>query len=430
VADAPQPPVQGSARRRTIRLRPKPSAVLLLALAFLGATLALRAGRDDPAARASFPVDSETVTLAPRDFVRVVRLTGLTEATRSHVVSVPLLAGSTRGSLTITRLARSGTVVVAGDLLVAFDAQNQQKLALDREVEYRDLLEQIARKQAEQDATRAKDASSLMQAEHAVRHHELEVLKNEMLSQIEAEKNLQTLDEARATLAALRDNDALKREAARAELRILEIRRDRARAAMEHASRNVAAMKIRSPLDGVVVTKQRWRGNGIGDVQEGDDLWPGAPVLEVVNQAAMRVRARINQADLPLLSPGQQVTVRFDAYPDLTLPGQLAQVAPIATPGSFSNRVRTFTTLVAIDGTNPRLLPDLTTAVDVEVERISGALVVPREAIQQANGTSRVRVLQDGGAREREVTLGASNEVEAVVMRGLEPGSVVLRRWP
>ena len=52
-----------------------------------------------------------SLTLAPRDFVRHIRLTGTTEATRSYIVSAPLLAGSGggSGSLVVTRLAPAGS---------------------------------------------------------------------------------------------------------------------------------------------------------------------------------------------------------------------------------------------------------------------------------------------------------------------------------
>jgi multidrug efflux pump subunit AcrA (membrane-fusion protein) len=129
------------------------------------------------------------------------------------------------------------------------------------------------------------------------------------------------------------------------------------------------------------------------------------------------------------VSAGQAVTVRLDAYPDLALPGRLAQVSPIASPGSFSNRVRSFTALVTIDGSNARLLPDLTAAVDVETERVTGVLLVPRDALRQQAERTLVRVRKGDGVTEREVVLGPQDEVEAVVLRGLEPGQTVLRHW-
>lgn len=368
------------------------------------------------------------VTISRRTFTRVVRLTGLTEATRSYVVTTPLLAGSTRGSMVVTKLAAAGSSVKPGDLLVEFDRQEQEKVALEKKAEYDDLVQQIAQKKAEQHAARVKDESELAQARHAVKTYELEVLKNEMLSRILAEKNDQDLEEARAKLKMLEESFALKRQAAAAELRILEIRRDRARAAMEHASGNAESMTVYSPIEGLVVPKLHWRGNGPADVQEGDELWPGAPVLQVVNQASMQVRAKVNQADLPFVRPGMPVTVRLDAYPDLQMPGTIAQVAPIGLPGSFSTRVRTFAAVVTIDGSNERLLPDLTAAIDVEVERVEHALVVPRDALRtDDSGAPTLQVRDGSGVSTRKVTLGPGDEVEVVVTNGLREGEVVLR---
>ena len=363
-------------------------------------------------------------------------MTGLTEATRSYVVTVPFQTGGGGGgggegggggaALVITRLVRPGTHVARGEVLVEFDRQNQDKLAFEKAAEYRDLVEQIAKKRAEHEAARVKDESEREQAANKVAHLELEVLKNEMLAAIKAEKNNQDLDEARQRLAALRGSFDLKRQAARAELRVLEIKRDRAHAAMEHAAANATALTIRSPIEGLVVPRTTWKGSGPGDVQEGDQLWPGAPVLEVVNQASMQVRARVNQADMQHLRSGQPVTVRLDAYPDLALPGHIAQIAPIALPGAFSGRVRTFRAVVAIAGTSDRLLPDLTAAVDVEIERVRDALVVRRDLVSVENGRPRVRVRDGSGTAVRDVTLGPGDDVDVVVTSGLRGGDVVL----
>jgi hypothetical protein len=366
--------------------------------------------------------------LARRDFVRHIRLTGLTEAVRSYVVSTPLLAGgSNNGSLVITKLAPAGSSVKTGDVLVEFDRQAQDKLALDKKAEYDDLVQQIAQKKAEQDAARVKDESEVAQAENALKAAELEVLKNEMLSRIKAETNDQNLAEARVKLAGLKDGFPLKRAAAAAELRILEIRRDRAKAAMDHASQNATAMVVRSPLDGLVVPKLTWRGNGPADIQEGDEMWPGAPVLQVVNQAQMLVRAKVNQTDLNTVRPGLPVIVRLDAYPDLQLPGHIATLGPIGLPGSFSTRVRAFAAVITIEGSNARVLPDLTAAIDVEIERIKDALVVPRDAVHQDTSGPRVRVRDASGVSARNVTLGPNDEIDVVVTAGLQPGQVVVR---
>jgi len=384
-------------------------------------------GGSGTGAGAALLAGSKTVTVRPRDFVRRVRLTGLTEATRSYVVTAPLLTGGTRGSLVITKLAPAGAAVKAGDLLVQFDSQQQDKVAIDKRAEYEDLVQQIRQKRAELEAARIKDESEVAQARNAVKNYELETLKNEMLSRVKAEKNDQDLAEARSKLGSLQEALDLKRTASDADLRILEIKRDRAKADMEHALQNARGMTVHSPLDGLVVPKLTWRGNGPADIQEGDEMWPGAPVLQVVNQASMQVRVRVNQADVPLIQTGQTVVVRLDAYPDLVLPGRIAQLAPIALNGSFSNRIRVFNAVVTIDGANPRLLPDLTAAVDVELDRTRNALVVRRTAVEKDGEGTRVRVREANGVAARTVTLGPSDEVDVVVTSGLRAGDVVLQ---
>lgn len=408
-------------RRRTVR---PVLGVPLLALATLGAGCdrTVSAGAQAPG-----PQDAAAVTVTPRDFVRRVRLTGLTEATRFYVVTTPLLAGAQRGSMVVVKLAGAGKAVKTGDLLVQFDSQAQDKAALDKKAEYEELVQQIIQKRAEQDAARVKDESELTQARNAVKNFELETLKNEMLSRVLAEKNDQDLAEARSKVDALAEGFALKRTAAASELRILEIKRDRAKAAMDHALGNSKGMTVTSPLDGLVVPKLTWRGNGPADIQEGDEMWPGAPVLQVVNQASMQVRARVNQADAPIVRAGMPVVVRLDAYPDLEMPGRLDQLAPIGVAGSFSTRVRAFSAVVTIDGSNARLLPDLTAAIDVEVERVKDALVVPLTAVTREGDTASVRVRDGASVKTRTVTLGPADEVDVVVTSGLTSGQVVLR---
>ena len=208
----------------------RPTAQSVLAVPVL-ALAALGAGCDRhlaPGAEAAAAQETSTITVRPRDFVRRIRLTGLTEATQSYVVTTPLLAGATRGSLVLTKLAGAGTAVKTGDLLAQFDSQEQDKTALDKKAEYQELLQQIKQKRAEQDSARVKDDSELAQARNAVKKFELEILKNEMLSRVLAEKNNQDLEEARSRVATLEEAFQLKRTAAHAELRILEIKRDRA----------------------------------------------------------------------------------------------------------------------------------------------------------------------------------------------------------
>jgi len=296
----------------------------------------------------------------------VLRLRGVTAAVLSQSVQAPRLAGQQVSSLTITKLAPAGSRVKKGDLLVEFDRQDQLRDAIDKEAEAVDLAQQVLQAQAKEEAAAAKDKTEIVQAENAVSKARLELKKVELLSRIDAEKAQEALDEAVATLVQLKNTLALKRKAAVASIRILEIQRDRTRETMLHAQANAALMQVRSPIDGIVVYNTIWKMGNIGEVQEGDQVRPGVPFMQVVDPSRMEVHVLVNQQDLTNLHPGQPVRIHLDAYSDIHLRGQLDSIDPMGETGDFSEKIRTFQAVFSIQGSESRLMPDLSAAVDVD----------------------------------------------------------------
>jgi HlyD family secretion protein len=319
--------------------------------------------------RSKTPATSKLAAPAVGAPGEVLRLKGTTEAVQARAILAPLLAGQQVPTLTIIRLSPGGTRVKQGDLLVEFDRQAQMRDYVDKQAEYQKLVDQVAGEQAKEIAARAKDETELKAAEDNLRKAELEIQKAEIVSRIDAEKNQENLEEAKATYDQLRETFDLKRKAAQAAIRILEIQRDRTQQTMLHAQANANLMQIRSPLDGVVVLNTIWKQGTMGEVQEGDQVRPGVPFMQVVNPAAMQVRVLANQQDFPSLEVGQTAKVRLDAYPELVFPAKLDQVAPIGEGGDFSNKLRSFVVIVSIQGNDPKLMPDLSAAVDVDLAK-------------------------------------------------------------
>src|SRR5579864_4577026 len=335
------------------------AAVLLFALSLV-LTLAFH-GRS--------PLSTKQVPLTYQNPEYILRLKGTTEAVQARAILAPLLAGQQIGTLTIIHIAQAGAKVKQGDLLVEFDRQAQMRDIIDKQAEYQKLVDQVAGEQAKESAARAKDETELKTAEDNLRKTELEIQKAEIVSRIEAEKNQENLEEAKATYDQLRETFDLKRRAAQAAIRILEIQRDRTQQTMEHAKANSDKMQIRSPLDGVIVLNTIWKQGTMGEVQEGDQVRAGVPFMQVVNPATMQVRVHANQQDFPSLQVGQVAKVRLDAYPEMVLQGKVDQISPIGEGGDFSNKLRTFVVIVAIEGNDPKLMPDLSAAVDVDTTK-------------------------------------------------------------
>jgi HlyD family secretion protein len=210
--------------------------------------------------------------------------------------------------------------------------------------------------------------------------------KSEIVSRIDAEKNRENLDEAKATFDQSRQTFDLKRKAAQAAIRILEIQRDRTRQTMEHSRANADLMQVHSPIEGVIVLNTIFKQGTLGEVQEGDQVRPGASFMQVVNPIAMQVRVLANQQDFPALYVGQTAKVRLDAYPDIVFPGKIDQMAPVGLSGDFPGQLRTFVVIVSIQGNDPKLMPDLSAAVDVDTSKSNAGTTPATAAATAASG--------------------------------------------
>ena len=281
-------------------------------------------------------------------------------------ILAPTLAGQFVATLTITRLATSGSMVKQGDLLVEFDRQSQMREFIDRQADYTKLQNQVIQEQSKESAARAKDETEIKQAESSLSKAELEMQKVEIVSRIDAEKARETLEEAKATLQQVRETFDLKRKAAQAAVRILEIQRDRTREIMQHAQADADLLQIRSPLDGVAVLNTISKQGRMSEVQEGDQLRPGSPFMQVIDPSLMEVRVSANQQDFVRLHLGQSAQIHLDAYPELVWSGKLEEMAPIGREGDFSSKLRYFPVVFSISGHDNKLMPDLSAAVDVE----------------------------------------------------------------
>jgi HlyD family secretion protein len=298
-----------------------------------------------------------------------LRLQGSIEPVRSHPVIVPRLTGPGPGTLVIVHLVKPGTRVKRGELLIEFDRQTQIKTAHDRQAEYRDFVEQINRKRGEQLTSSAHGEAELKMAENAARSADLEVQKAEVVPPITAEQNRLSLDEARAKAGQIRGTFDLRRKLDAADIRALEIQRDRALNAWKHAESNADKMRVVSPIDGMVVLKSTWKNGTMGEVQEGEEVRSGLGIMDVIDSSAMQVRARVNQADVSALRVGQTARITLDSYPGRAFTGRLEQLSQIGAISTMSNRVRTFLAVFSVDGSDPHLMPDLAAAIDIAEDR-------------------------------------------------------------
>jgi len=283
---------------------------ILLCVVLLTAGCAQRPSVIHAAAKTDQP---KVITVQNGRLRRRVRATGVVQAVRAFTVQAPRI--SDQGSnLTLARLIPNGATVKSGDLIADFDRTQQLEAARDAKAKYEDLQHQVEQKQAEHRNEAEKRSAALQQAQADLAKAELEIRKGPIISEIDHLKNQAKLEDARAHVASLQKSNHFHDQAEAAALRILELQRDRQKVGLERAQRNSELLQLRAPLAGMVALDNVWRNGSMGHAQEGDQLWPGSPLLRIFDPSQMELMVSVGEPDGAALGPDSKSEVHVDAY--------------------------------------------------------------------------------------------------------------------
>jgi HlyD family secretion protein len=308
--------------------------------------------------------DTTPVTARPSPEHRVIRSTGLIQAIESQSVRVPQIMGL-RAQMTLTRLLPNGSKVSKGDVLVELDRTSLLDEEIDAKAKIDDSTHQFAEKQAQVRSDAAKRVSQLKEAEADLEKAELQLKKGPILSDIDRLQNEAKAANAKLRVESLRKSDASRKLAEEASVRILELKMERQKVALERIQTNLNRMLIKAPQDGMIALETTWRNGSMGQPLEGDQVWPGMPLMRIFNPQKMVVIATVNEADVAVLTKGATARLYLDAYPGAVFEAKLETASPVATAG-IDSPVRTFNAMFRIEQQDPRLLPDLSAALEID----------------------------------------------------------------
>src|SRR2546430_3623469 len=118
-----------------------------------------------------------TAAVKETDLQLVVRTTGALKTEQSRGISAPPIGG---GTLQIIELAKPGTLMHTGDVVLEFDPSQQKYNLEQNRSDLQQAEQEIAKARADAAVQAAEDKTALLKAKYAVRRAELEVSKNEI----------------------------------------------------------------------------------------------------------------------------------------------------------------------------------------------------------------------------------------------------------
>jgi HlyD family secretion protein len=389
------------------------SAALALLLATGAAVFLLARGPAGP------PVRYQTEPATLGELVVTATATGTLQPTKSVDV------GSELSGTVATVLAEENEVVKRGQLLAELDTARLRDAVIKSEAAVRAADGQVAQARA----TVAEAGAMLGRLRRL----------SETSGGVEPARH--DLEIAEAALLRAQANGATARA-----------QEAQARAALKTDQTNLTKAQIRSPVDGVVLTRKVEPGNTVVAAMN-------TPVLFVVAEdlTRMELQVKVDEADVASVKPGQHADFTVSAWPGRKFPATIERVGLGST---ITDNVVTYKTILQVENRDLALRPGMTATAAIVTARRGRALLVPNAALrftppgataaastgsfvsrllprppqaprrntrEAADGQRQVWVLDAGGPRALALRTGVSNGRHTEVLQGaLEPGMAVI----
>ena len=382
---------------------------VLVALVLIAATVR-------PAPRATVP----TLIVKRGPLGRFVRAEGVLKAVEATPVQVP----GNDVSLKVGWMIEDGTAVKAGDVVVRLDPSQTVKRLADGRAERATADRRGEKDQAESGALVANLGRDAAQARRerttaeTFQSRDPELFSRHEIIEADIDVGLATKKEHHA-VSSRRERQGLAKTSGQ----LIALDGRKAQLKIDRAERELAALELKAPHDGIVVLKR----NGRGDLpQVGQVVWSGQTLAEIPDLTKLEAEIWVLEADAGGLAPGRPATVSLEAHSGAPLAATVKSVDALARPRLRNVPIQYFGAVLSLSSTDPgRMKPGERVAATLDLGGEKDALVVPRHAIFERAGKTVVYRRAHGEFTPVPVTLGTAALGRVAIATGLSEGDVI-----
>ncbi len=184
---------------------------------------------------------------------------------------------------------------------------------------------------------------------------------------------------------------------------------------LKGSGRPTRTLQIVSPVSGIVAAK-------MSDSLEGMKVTPGMNLFKIADLSTIWAQAEVYEDQIRYMQPGRRVDITVDAFPNRHWTGKVIYIDP-----TVSRQTRTLKAYVEIPNKDQALRPQMYANVEIRVPSVSGAVVIPEEAVLHSGERSVVIVQKAKGLFEpRDVELGALGNGNREIRKGIRAGESVV----
>jgi HlyD family secretion protein len=367
--------------------------------------------------------DGSELPIAPvrsGEFVAVIRTRGQIQAERSVPIYAPLVQ-----DLRIAWMAPASERIEQGAAMIRFDSSSAERDLIQRRGAAERARANLQQAIADAEAAAEHDQRDLVDARLGVELAQLDTADSDFVARLDAERGRIDLRVAQQRQRQL-EAEVAQRAASR-ESKIASLRRqlEAAEAWVRIVESRIERMELRAPIGGFAIYSENRSSLAAqlsGGVQQpyrvGDQVAGGMTLAQIPDLSSLLIDSTVEEIDRGRMRVGQEVIVRVDALPELSITASLTAISPLAEM-SLDSRGRSFHAYAAL-GTkgDARIRPGMNGTLDIVTERIPKATIIPSEALFTRNGKPTVHAMADDGFQPTEVEVLARNPDE-IAVKGL-----------
>lgn len=193
-----------------------------------------------------------------------------------------------------------------------------------------------------------------------------------------------------------------------------EVARDNAFDSVKENQRDFQDRVIISPVNGLVTQVSQIVGQNVSS----SDL-----IAQVVETADILFDAKVDEADLGLVSPGFEAEITLDAYPDKIFKARVVQIIPAVKTTSQGASV--VTARIKLENLEFGFINGLTGQASIISKEATNVLTIPQEALREDN-----TVILSANLRPQKIVPGIKSDTDVEIKEGLKEGDHVLLNPP
>ena len=310
--------------------------------------------------------------------------------------------------------AQENETVAKGSLIIALDEKELQanlKVAEAAVSQAKAKLEQIGGTEARVAEESLNDAKNKLSDAQKNFERDKQLFDKQALSQSELQRSELAVKTAQSQydIAATRERSIAK---GGNDFNLAKAALEQAMANRDLSRQRLTDARIYAPFEATVLSRT---------VEPGAVAQPGQTLMIIAAAKECHLTADIEERNLGMVHEGQKAIVSSESFPDRRFDATIYQIARTVDPQRGTVRVK-----LAVPEKPEYLRADMTVSIDLDVEKITSALLVPAAAVTGEGKAAMLWVLNNGRIEKRQIAIAEKENGKVRVVEGVNPGDLVV----